>query len=229
MTEAAPPPTDLKSTLEEMRVSVAGQGTRKGLARAVQEAILGLLSVLMAMPADFRAGGLAALAPVAEDAAGGSIHAPRVEAERGGAADAPCEVGTRVAPRRDWVPAFAGMTSADECAASPACAASAPCEAGSRIAPPSAFADRGSIEATGMETERGVRPHPQHGTAAERLDPREPRAGCEIYRRGRGETPRFRRAMAEYALQATGARRCGGRFKIGLFGRSDERVYFVPI
>ena len=73
MTAAPATPTDLKSTLEELRASVAAEGTRKGLKGRIQEAILGLLSVLLAMLEDFRAGRLARIAPVAELAGDGAV------------------------------------------------------------------------------------------------------------------------------------------------------------
>ena len=76
---AAPTHPDLKDTLEEVRASVAACGARKGIRGAIQQAILGFLEAFLALLADFRAGKLAPVAPVAEEAAGdvgGAVACP---------------------------------------------------------------------------------------------------------------------------------------------------------
>jgi hypothetical protein len=75
MTAAPPTHTDPKSTLEELRAAVAAERAR-GLKGAIQQAFLGLLSVLLAMLEDFRAGRLARIAPVAEPGADGAVADP---------------------------------------------------------------------------------------------------------------------------------------------------------
>jgi hypothetical protein len=62
MIHPGPATTDLKSKLEEMRASVGGEGTRKGLPGLVQDAFLKILEVLIALVMDFLAGKLASVA-----------------------------------------------------------------------------------------------------------------------------------------------------------------------
>ena len=62
-TTTTPASSDLRTRLEELRASVAAEGSRRGLADLIQEAILGLLETLVALFEDFRAGRLVAMAP----------------------------------------------------------------------------------------------------------------------------------------------------------------------
>jgi hypothetical protein len=68
-TDTTPPlPTDrLKNSLEELRASVVGQETNKGLAGLLHEVMLGVLKLLMALVVDFRAGKLVPPAPSARE------------------------------------------------------------------------------------------------------------------------------------------------------------------
>ena len=98
------PSTDLKIALEQMRASVAAQGARNGLAAAVQGAILAFLNVLMTLLADFRAGKLESVAPVAEGAVCG------VEAWVAGTDCVGAVTPGRVGPLGDATHRFAGAS-----------------------------------------------------------------------------------------------------------------------
>ena len=76
---AAPSSSDLQSRMEEMRASMTARGTEKGPAGMLQEAILRLLALLMAMLADFRAG---RLAPLVAAGGRGEVEPTGGEAER---------------------------------------------------------------------------------------------------------------------------------------------------
>lgn len=98
----------LTISLEEMRARLAAEGTRKGLAGALQAAILGLLECLLALLADFKAGRLTvasrpggfALPPPPPSPSGegkGSRAAPRAESGLCNAVSARCAKSATVA------------------------------------------------------------------------------------------------------------------------------------
>jgi hypothetical protein len=140
MTETASlPPTDLKKTLGELRDAVAEEEAYSRLARAIQKALLRLLSALVALLADLREEGAAAPAfqPEPVPACAGIASAPSAASASAGsaagmtrekaaialeetdacAACAPPEPSASggesaavVPKRKDRVPASAGMT-----------------------------------------------------------------------------------------------------------------------
>jgi len=158
-TTAAPHPTDrLTNTLEEMRASVAAEGTRKGLAGALQAAIRSFLDALVALLAEFKAGRLGAV----EDrhSAGGAATAREPDATAVCAVDAggagARESGRPMAVLSADGPGNAGVDRggcAGDADVKPRASTRRP-----RIAPPSAFAAGGSIQATGfVSSHRGPR------------------------------------------------------------------------
>ncbi len=121
MTRADPTQTDLKSALEELRASVAEEGTRNGLAGMLQQAFLKILEVLMAMLMDFRAGRLAPLVATAAEDPGAGYAEDAEDAPRAAGGEPGKPAGSTPASgcrgwwpawfqRHGWVPAFAGMT-----------------------------------------------------------------------------------------------------------------------
>jgi hypothetical protein len=118
MTAVPPPPTDLKSALEEMRASMVAEGVRTGLAGAIQKGILRLLSVLLTLVADFRAGRLPA--PAAADAPGADCEEAPLGADCElaaqpveGAGCTPSSPGLGAALRAAWCGLFGGHQAAN--------------------------------------------------------------------------------------------------------------------
>jgi hypothetical protein len=108
ITPAPPsPPTDrLKDTLGEMRAAIGAERPRKGLAGALQAAMLGLLELLVALLADFRAGRLALVVEGSEGSGIRCIRQNRTEPYH----DRDRPPASRQATATRWIPPCAGLT-----------------------------------------------------------------------------------------------------------------------
>ncbi len=97
---AAPPPTDLKDTLETMRASVAARSTRKGLNGTIEGAFLKIFELLLTLLMDFRAGKLAPPVTDAVRGADGEVAHPPTRLVR----PIPRKGGGRIGGRRPGRP-----------------------------------------------------------------------------------------------------------------------------
>ena len=91
----------LVRTISVVRIAppVAAHGARKGLAGVMQEAILALVSLLMTLLEDFRAGRLAPLAVAAANGAGG-VHVRADRADCTGEESGPVDAVANASPSR---------------------------------------------------------------------------------------------------------------------------------
>jgi len=197
---AAPATTDLKDTLEEMRASAAARGARKGLSGAIQKAVLGLLEVLLALLADFRAGRLASPAAAPGDADGAVVY------------PSPSRIGPHSC-QRDWEP-VPGPTHRIECGGKPAVGSHCAVRNGGTIKGggiPGEPADRGA----GKPTLRRASPRLQRCKRGSRAKPAA-FAAAVAYARHSPRSPTLRGAVER------------ADSKIGVFGARKSADRIVP-